>query len=131
MRSSATDIVVRYSETDMMGIVYHANYLPWLEIGRTNLLKELGFPYREFEAQGLLLPVVEVSVSYRKPAKYDDTVTVITALKELPLVRIVLDYEIRRGEERLATAATTHAFVNRQGAPVKAPRDLMAALRAL
>jgi len=130
MRSSATDIVVRYSETDMMGIVYHANYLPWLEIGRTSLLKELGFPYKELEAQGLLLPVVEVSVSFRKPAKYDDTVTVITALKERPLVRIVLDYEIRRGEERLATATTTHAFVNRQGAPVKAPRDLMEALRA-
>ena len=60
MITSESTIVVRYAETDMMGIVYHANYLPWLEISRTQLLKEHGFPYKELEIQGLLLPVIEI-----------------------------------------------------------------------
>jgi acyl-CoA thioester hydrolase len=121
MIQSRTAITVRYAETDMMGVVYHGSYLPWLEIGRTNLLKEMGLPYRELEAQGFFLPVLEVNVKYARPALYDDTVTILTTLKERPVLRIRLEYEVRRGDELLATAETVHAFIDRSGKPVRPP----------
>ena len=130
MLESRTDITVRYAETDMMGIVYHGNYLPWFEVGRTTLLKECGLPYRELEVQGYRLPVIEVGVKYFKPALYDDTLTVITRLKERPTLRIHLDYEVRRGDELLVTGFTTHAFINKQGEPVRPPADFATKMRA-
>ena len=72
MINSSTDIEVRYAETDMMGIVHHASYLPWLEIARGNLLKERGISYSKLEESGILLPVVEIKMNYRRPATYDD-----------------------------------------------------------
>lgn len=128
MITSESTIVVRYAETDMMGIVYHANYLPWLEIGRTQLLKEHGFPYKELEAQGLLLPVIEINMKYRRPATYDDTITVKTFIKEKPYVKIHLDYEILKGDELIATGYSVHAFMNKQAQPIKAPRDFLQAI---
>ena len=87
MLVSETEMSVRYAETDMMGIVYHGNYLPWFEVGRTNLMKELGMPYRELEAQGLYLPVLEVGVRYIKSARYDDRLTIVTSWKKrMPLM---------------------------------------------
>lgn len=121
MLQSKTQVVVRYAETDMMGVVYHGNYLPWFEIGRTQLLKEHGVPYRQLEAEGFFLPVVEVQAKYHRPALYDDTVTVITTMKEKPGVRITLDYEIRRGDTLLVTGKTVHAFMDRQGRPTRPP----------
>ena len=121
MIHSRTQLTVRYSETDMMGFVYHGNYLPWFEIGRTALLKEGGLPYREIEAQGYHLPVLEVAVQYFRPALYDDTITILTTMREKPRLRIRLDYEVRRGEEQLATGHTMHAFINRAGQPVRPP----------
>ena len=121
MLESRTQITVRYAETDMMGIVYHGNYLPWFEVGRTTLLKECGLPYRELEAQGYLLPVTELGMKFHKPALYDDTVTVITQLRERPLLRIRLDYEVRRGDELLVTGFTIHGFINKTGEPVRPP----------
>ena len=121
MIRSRSEVTVRYAETDMMGIVYHANYLPWFEIGRTQLLKEVGIPYRELEAEGYRLPVLEVSAKYLRPALYDDTLTIVTTLREKPLLRIRLEYEVRRGEELLATGATAHAFVDREGRPLRPP----------
>ncbi len=123
---SRTQVVVRYAETDMMGVVYHGNYLPWFEVGRTTLLKELGLPYRQLEAEGFRLPVLEVAVKYQRPAVYDDTVTIITTLREKPLLRIKLDYEVRRGDELLATGTTTHAFIDRSGRPVRPPAGVVA-----
>lgn len=121
MIRSTVEVLVRYAETDMMGIVYHANYLPWFEIGRTQLLKEMGVSYRQLEAEGYRLPVLEASVKYLRPALYDDTLTVITVLNEKPLLRIRLEYEVRRGEELLATGQTAHAFIDREGRPVRPP----------
>jgi acyl-CoA thioester hydrolase len=121
MIQSRVEITVRYAETDMMGIVYHGNYLPWFEIGRTTLLKENGLSYRDLEAAGYRLPVLEVAVKYLKPALYDDVVTVITTLTDKPLLRIQLSYEVRRGEELLATGQTSHAFIDRTGRPVRPP----------
>ena len=110
----------------MMGVVYHANFLPWFEVGRTTLLKELGLPYRQLEAEGYRLPVLEVAVKYHRPALYDDTVTIVTSLREKPLLRIRLEYEARRGHELLATGQTVHAFIDREGKPVRPPAAAVA-----
>ena len=121
MICSRAQVTVRYAETDMMGVVYHANYLPWFEIGRTTLLKEAGISYRQLETEGFRLPVLEVSAKYLRPALYDDTLTLVTTLREKPLLRIQLEYEVLRGSELLATGATVHAFVDREGRPVRPP----------
>src|SRR3954463_11383874 len=97
MIQSRSQVVVRYAETDMMGIVYHANYLPWFEIGRTTLLKEIGLPYRELEKNGYRLPVLEINAKFLRPAVYDDTLTIVTTLREKPLLRIHLEYKVQRG----------------------------------
>ncbi len=131
MIESRTQITVRYSETDMMGIVYHGSYLPWFEVGRTTLLKECGIVYRDLEAQGYRLPVVELGTKFFRPALYDDTVTVITRLKERPLVRIRLDYEVRRGDELLVTGFTVHTFINKAGEPVRPPAAYSEKMREL
>lgn len=123
---SRTQVVVRYAETDMMGVVYHGNYLPWFEVGRTTLMKELGLPYRQLEADGYRLPVLEVSAKYFRPALYDDTITIVTTLREKPLLRIRLEYEVRRGEELLATGFTVHAFIDRENKPVRPPVQAIA-----
>jgi len=130
MITSQAQVTVRYAETDMMGVVYHANYLPWLEIGRTTLLREHGLPYRALEEMGYRLPVLEISAKYLRPAVYDDTLTIITTLREKPLIKLVLDYEVRRGKtgeehaaggELLATARSVHAFIDKEGRPIRPP----------
>ena len=128
---SRAQVTVRYAETDMMGVVYHGNYLPWFEIGRTTLLKEVGVPYRELEAAGYRLPVLEVTAKYFRPAVYDDVITVVTTLREKPLLRIRLDYEVRRGDELLATGHTVHAFIDLQGKPVRPPPNVVKAMATL
>ena len=131
MIESRTQITVRYAETDMMGIVYHGNYLPWFEVGRTTLLKECGLPYKELEAQGYHLPVIEVGVKYARPALYDDVLTIITRLKGRPTLRIHLEYEVRRGDELLVTGFTTHAFINKSGEPVRPPARVTERMKEL
>ncbi len=121
MISSRAEVVVRYAETDMMGVVYHGSYLPWFEIGRTTLLREQGLPYRELESAGFRLPVLEVNARYLRPALYDDVLTIVTTLREKPVLRIRLEYEVRRGDDLLATGWTLHAFIDRSGKPVRPP----------
>lgn len=121
MIESVSEIQVRYAETDMMGIVYHANYLPWLEIGRTDLLRNKGLPYKEIEERGIFLPVLEVNVKYRRPAKYDDRIAIHTRISEKPYLKIHIDYELKRGDELIATARTVHAFMSKSGQPIKIP----------
>jgi acyl-CoA thioester hydrolase len=121
MIQSRVQVTVRYAETDMMGIVYHGNYLPWFEIGRTTLLKDHGLSYRDLEAAGYRLPVLEAAVKYLKPAFYDDALTIVTTLAEKPLLRIRLAYEVYRNGELLATGHTAHAFIDREGRPVRPP----------
>ena len=121
MIQAQAEVVVRYAETDMMGVVYHGSYLPWFEVGRTHLLRQHGVVYRQLEAEGFFLPVLEVGVRYLRPARYDDTITIVTTLREKPVLRIRLDYEVRRGDELLATGQTTDAFIDRNGRPVRPP----------
>lgn len=129
MIESRSTLQVRYAETDMMGIVYHGSYLPWFEVGRTTLLKENGLPYRELEQQGYFLPVIELGMKFHRPALYDDVITIITRLRDRPLLRIRLDYEVRRAEELLATGFTQHGFINRSGEPVRPPPAFTARMR--
>ena len=130
MITSTTQLTVRYAETDMMGVVYHGSYIPWLEVGRTQLLKDLGLPYRQLEESGFRLPVLEVALKYLRPARYDDVVTIVTRLNERPLLRIRLEYEVRRGEELLATGYSVHAFIDLQGRPVRPPAAVVALFAA-
>jgi acyl-CoA thioester hydrolase len=130
MIESRSQVTVRYAETDMMGVVYHGNFLPWFEVGRTTLLKEMGLAYRQLEAEGYRLPVLEVSAKYVRPALYDDTLTIVTRLHDRPLLRIRLDYEVWRADELLATGFTVHAFIDRTGRPVRPPASAVAAFAA-
>ena len=121
MLQSRALVTVRYAETDMMGIVYHANYLPWFEVARTQLLREQGFPYRQLEADGYRIPVLEVAAKFVRPALYDDTLEILAVIREKPLLRIRIEYEVRRGEELLATGSSAHAFCDLHGRPTRPP----------
>ncbi len=114
---------VRYAETDQMGVVYYANYLIWFEVGRTDWLRETGWSYREMEADGIQLPVIEVHCEYRQGARYDDDIEIRTQAKKLSPVRVQFDYEaIRRADGALlATGHTVHATIDRDGRPVRIP----------
>lgn len=131
MLISRTQINVRYAETDKMGNVYHANYLTWFEVGRTAMLKECGVPYRDLEAQGYFLPVIEIGMKYLRPSHYDDTLTIISQINERPLLRIRMEYEVRRGEELIATGFTVHTFINKAGEPVRPPPAFAEKLREI
>jgi len=131
MIQSRVQVTVRYAETDMMGIVYHANYLPWFEVARTALLREQGFPYRQLEADGYRIPVLEVAAKFVRPALYDDTLTIVATMKEKPLLRIRLEYEVFRGEELLATGHSSHAFCDLHGRPTRPPTAFVAKMSEL
>ncbi|MBI5967873.1 MAG: acyl-CoA thioesterase, partial [Deltaproteobacteria bacterium] len=105
---------VTYAETDAMGIVYYANYLRWFEMGRTELMRNLGIAYKEMEEQGIYLPVSEVFCKYHIPAKYDDILTVETSVDFLKRASIQFAYRILRKEDgaELVTGTTLHAFVD-------------------
>jgi acyl-CoA thioester hydrolase len=112
---------VRYAETDQMGVAYHANYLVWFEVGRTELLRAFGWTYREMEAAGYTLPVISVACQYHRPARYDDELEIVTTGALLSPVRLAFDYVIRRGDERIVTGQTEHASLNPRGRPVRLP----------
>ena len=94
MIHSVTNIRVRYSETDKMGYLHHANYLNYFEVGRTEILRNMGLTYREMEEEGILLPVLSANISYKAPAYYDDILTVKTYLRKIPGVKVFFEYEI-------------------------------------
>jgi acyl-CoA thioester hydrolase len=121
-----TRVRVRYPDTDQMGVVYHGRYLEYFETGRTELLRDLGLAYATIEAGGILLPVLEAHLVMRRPARYDELLTVVSFLRELPTARLHIDYEIHRDDEILATGATVHAFTTADGMrPVRPPRAFM------
>lgn len=129
MRSVETGLRVRYSETDRMGIVYHAHYVVWFEIGRTEYCRAAGLPYRAMEDDGLLILVTKVECTFRRPARYDDAVRVMTALPELSARGLAFTYEIRDGEDRrLANGSSRHVFADPSGRPVRAPEPILQAL---
>jgi acyl-CoA thioester hydrolase len=121
--ASISVIRVRYAETDKMGVVYYANYFVWFEVARADLLRSLGWTYREMEHAGVSLPVIEAHCEYRKPAKYDDEVEVRTKGRMLSPVRMEFTYEIvRRGDQAVAASGhTIHAALDSAGKPCRLP----------
>ena len=116
---------VRYAETDQMGVVYHANYLPWFEMARTDLCAERGVRYRDIEVNdNLLLTVVDLQCRYHAPARYDDEIIAEARLKHSHPRMVVFTYEIRNAatSQLLVTGETRHVFITREGRPVKVPR---------
>jgi acyl-CoA thioester hydrolase len=115
---------VRYAETDKMGVVYYANYLVWFEVGRTDLLRLSGWTYRDMEADGFALPVVEAHCEYRQSAKYDDELEIRTTGALLSPVRVRFEYEIIRSADAATLAAgyTVHASLDPLGKPRRLPQ---------
>ena len=120
-------IRVRYGETDQMGVVYHGNYAQYLEIGRIEWLRSLGISYKEMEEEGIILPVVSISLKFMKSAVYDEVINVKTQLKKMPTASLDFDYEItNENGELLSTANTILVFVDKSTKrPTKCPQYLL------
>lgn len=130
MKAHQTRYRIIYGDTDNMGIAYYANYLRMFEIGRTELLRDWGLPYREIESRDILLPVSEVHCKYMTPARYDDVVVIHASLDTQMKAGLKVDYRITSEDERTvhATGYTRHAFLNREGRVIRPPvfiRDLI------
>jgi acyl-CoA thioester hydrolase len=123
MSEARSTVRVRYAETDQMGVVYYANYLVWFEVGRTDWLRETGWSYREMEADGYSLPVIEARCTYHESARYDDEIEVRTTSTLASPVRIQFLYEVVRAADgtKLASGMTTHAALDRSGRPCRLP----------
>lgn len=123
MPSSVTRLRVRYAETDRMGVVYYANYLVWFEVARADLLRSLGWTYREMEESGVILPVIEAHCEYKRPARYDDDVEVTTTAAVLSPVRMEFSYVVRLAgqDEPAAMGRTVHAATTPEGRPCRLP----------
>ena len=130
LRSATSSIRVRYAETDQMGVAHHAEYFAWFEVGRTDLLRQTGMTYRELEADGLRLPVIEATARYLKPVLYDDLLEVRTEVTTVGGARVSFAYEVRREgtEGPLATGTTEHATVDSSGRPRRIPEALRRSL---
>lgn len=113
--TSQTPVRVRYAETDQMGVVYHSNYLIWFEVGRAELLRELGLAYTLFEEQGLAAAVVEATCRYRRPVLYDDDLIIETNLESFSSRKLRFTYKVLRDGILLAEGKTLHVFVDRKG----------------
>lgn len=115
---------VTYAETDQMGFAYYANYLVWFETGRTELIRASGLAYKELEEMDLMLPVIEASCRYHKPARYDDLITIRTKVSEFKGIRLAFSYEVLRNGELLAEGMTRHAFMDKSGRPARLPKEI-------
>jgi acyl-CoA thioester hydrolase len=115
MLISTREVEVRYAETDQMGVVYHANYLVWMELGRTKLIQDLGFNYAEMEKDGIISPVLDIQISYKKPLRYGEIAKVHTWIDEYDGLRVSYGYEIFTSDEQLAvTAMSKHVCVKKE-----------------
>lgn len=122
---SVTPIRVRYAETDAMGIVHHAVYPVWMELGRSDLLRKMGQSYAEWEQRGVMMSVAELRVTYRAPARYDELVEVRTQLKEAGRRKVVFGYEVWREGIRLAEGESVHVVTGPDGRARVMPDDLL------
>ena len=112
-----------------MGVVYYANYLVWFEVARTDWLRETGSTYREMEAAGISLPVIEAHCQYRQPARYDDEIEIRTHATLISPVRIRFDYDVMREGAVLSGGYTVHAAVDTGGRPCRLPEHVRELLR--
>ncbi len=127
LKCDEIQIRVRYGETDQMGVVYHGNYALYLEIGRIEWLRKLGVSYKKMEESGIMLPVVSMSLNFKKSACYDDLINVKTQLKNRPTAKIEFDYEITsENGQIIALANVVLAFIDmKTNRPVRAPQYIL------
>ncbi|GAB3725526.1 MAG: acyl-CoA thioesterase [Flavobacterium sp.] len=132
MNGHEVQVRVRYGETDQMGVVYHGSYVPYFEIGRVEWLRNKGVSYKALEESGIALPIVSMHLNYKKPARYDDMLTINTKLKKYSGVKIEFDCEIRsENEELLTTAHFILVFVDiKNGKPIVPPSYILDILKA-
>ena len=131
MLESKTFVKVRYAETDQMGVVHHGNYAQYLELARISWLEELGISYKSMENNGIMLPVREMTISYHKPAYFDDTLKVHTSLVDIPRSTIEFTYKIHNEKDILLTTASTRlVFVNMETKrPTRCPDYILEKLK--
>jgi acyl-CoA thioester hydrolase len=132
MNNNKISFRVRYGETDQMGVVYHGNYAQYLEMGRVEWLRSLGISYKKLEEDGIILPVISLTVHFKKSALYDDLITVETILKKSPFVKIEFDYKIyNENNELLIEANTVLAFIDaKKNRPIKCPIEILNLINA-
>ena len=119
------DLRVRYADTDRMDMVYHGTYAAYLEAARVEMLRDAGFVYAQMEREGTLLPVVQLELTYRKPARYDEVLEVHTHIVQPPTSKLELHCEVCRGEDILVVGRVVLVFVDgASGRPKRAPEDL-------
>jgi acyl-CoA thioester hydrolase len=133
MKEYQFQVRVRYAETDQMGVVYHGNYAQYFEMGRVEWLRNMGVSYKWMEENGVMLPVVSLSMNYKKPARYDDLLTVKTILKGQTSVKIEFDYEIyNESSELLTTGYSMLVFVDmKSGRPILPPDYVLEKIKAV
>lgn len=120
-----TQIRVKYKDTDRMGVVYYGNYLTYFEVGRTELMRDLGFPYSELEAEGYTLVVTETAIKYHANVGYDSIITVKTAITDVRKVRVRFNYEIVSADNSLLVSGhTVHACLDSDQKPVRLPSNM-------
>jgi len=128
-----TPVRVRYADTDQMRFVYYGKFFEYFEQGRSDLLRGIGLPYPEIEAMGLILPVVEAHATYKRAVRYDDLLHVVTFLREKPIARVRIDYEVYKEGKNdvLVDGYTIHSFVNAAtGKPTRAPAQFLEVIEA-
>ena len=127
MRGSVSTVRVRYAETDKMGVVYYANYFVWFEVARADLLRSLGWSYRDMEQAGVTLPVIEAHCEYHRSARYDEEFDVKAEVRLLSKVRMEFTYQVIRREDQMlaATGRTVHAALDVSGKPCRLPARLL------
>jgi acyl-CoA thioester hydrolase len=124
MKQHETTIRVRYEDADPMGFLHHAKYLSYFEIGRFELFRASGGDYRKMEESGLFVVVVKAECRYRRPARYDDLLTIRTTLSKVSQAKIEHTYEMFRDDDNLATGCVTLALVDREGKVQPVPQWL-------
>lgn len=117
---SETKFIVRYAETDQMGIVHHSNYAIWFEAGRTDFIRKMGLPYSQIEAGGFMLPLIELICRFKGSANYEDEITVKTNIKEFTYTRLIFHYEVYKngGPDIITSGETAHAWTDRNLKPM-------------
>ncbi|MGV6831302.1 MAG: acyl-CoA thioesterase [bacterium] len=133
MKTHIINFRIRYAETDQMGVVHHGNYAQFLEMGRIEWLRNLGFSYKKMEEDGIILPVITMSLNFKKSANYDDLIQVKTTLLNTPKVKIKFGYEIHNEKGELLTIAETIlAFMDKKKMkPIACPDELLAKIESL
>ena len=124
------ELRVRYNECDPMGVAHHSRFPVWFEMGRTELLRATGWTYRQFEEEGVFLAVIDLAIKYRKPARYDDLLMLHTSIEGGSRVKIKHSYQLKHGEDLLATGRSTLACLTRSGEVQPIPDLLMKLITA-